>query len=609
MPEAISHRAARTGLYGAGLVGLYVVYGVLARRVTNVVDYSLATPEGFASWTGLWAPSLVTLACGWLLVGGWRRRPGSLDTQPRVFSVRAGVPMVATAAVACAWMAGVEVTFPLVCVALVGCAWSLDLLGRSVGGSASSPWWDRWSPWILVGLILVCTGWHAAEQVRLWRQFMLGYADVGFFVTELEHCLPWKDVGPGRFADTRLGYHAVWVFYLLAPFYSVVRSPVFLMVVGPLALNLAAVPFYQAARARTGSGAFGLLVAIAWLALPSVSRLPYANTYGFQSIYLAVPWIAGALCLGVQRRWVGSHACLLLAVLCEETVCGVALGWGVYLVMTGERRRDGFFIVVLSLSYLALCAGVVIPRFTPAAEYTRVGLFGSLGVGDVVARWGRPRVGLFLLALLAPLAPGLVRGWKVLVVALPTLMLVALLREEDYLNIKYWHQSSVLPVLFLAAVLGISRPGRESSPAGSGGTVRLGPAVALACSALCFHQVFGLSPLAQAHRFSANRADAPFQRLRQDAVAFVQDRFEPEGTTIVATERLAAHFTHYRMVYPARRLPSPAESGPACVLVFDRSDGWDPLVKSSRGDAFLERARAEGFASVCVLGPIVILAR
>ena len=79
---------------------------------------------------------------------------------------------------------------------------------------------DRYAPALLMIVILVSTVWHAAEQIRLWRNFMLGYADFGFFVTELEHCLPWKQVGAGRFADTRMGYHCIWMFYLLAPFYA-----------------------------------------------------------------------------------------------------------------------------------------------------------------------------------------------------------------------------------------------------------------------------------------------------------------------------------------------------------------------------------------------------
>jgi len=213
-------------------------------------------------------------------------------------------------------------------VALVCVGLATARLGRDVREPALRPTLERFAPWMVLLAITLWTAVHAAGQHRFWQHFMLGYGDFGFFTVELEQCLPWKEVGPQRFADTGMAYHFMPLFYLLAPLYALFRSPVFLMIVGPLCLSLPALPFYHLARKRTGSALIGLLVAAAWLLLPSVSRLPFANTYGFQAIYPALPFIALAITLAHLGRWRWSCVCLGLALLCKETVCGFGLGWG-----------------------------------------------------------------------------------------------------------------------------------------------------------------------------------------------------------------------------------------------------------------------------------------
>ncbi|MFH0982076.1 MAG: DUF2079 domain-containing protein [Planctomycetota bacterium] len=642
-----------------GLAAVFATFGALAQAVVNVVTYQVGPAEPVPSWwLGYWAPLCGVVAV--LLLAVWRAArptvpglaaPGESGQERCGTGIQAPAetqagslchnPLLVTVAVVATWLCGTSFTFLMVCLALAGFVWSIDRWGRDV---ALPPSWrlaDRYAPGVLALAVLVSTVWHTVEQVHLWRHFMLGYADFGFFTTELEHCLPWKDVGPERFSDTRMGYHCIWMFYALVPLYAVVRSPVFLMFVGPAALNLAAIPFYRLAKERTGSGTVAMLIGLAWLALPSVSRLPYANTYGFQSIYLAVPWLAGAFTLGVQGRWGWSHACLAAALLCEETVCSVAFGWGLYLVLWGGRRRDGLWIAGLALLYLAVCTGVVIPFFAGAAHYTRWALFGEVTAHNLIQHLLRPRVGLYLLALSIPLVPGLFRGAKVLVAAAPTLLLVILLQEEDYLNIKYWHQSSALPVLFLAATIGVTALGPRASrdPAGSpwqklwhrlpacvsaGAWMPvphrswplspearrglIGPALALWVGVLLFHQVMGASPLARSHQFSALRRAFPDDDRRRAAVSYVRAHFPPERTTVIATERLAAHFTDYRMVRPARAVPGQGPTGRACVWVVDREDRWDPVVRAQRMDVLLAEARAAGLTVIHEEGPVLILA-
>jgi len=499
-------------------------------------------------------------------------------------------------------------TFIGFCLALGGMGWALDRLGRDVPTASWFKRVDPVAPWLLLAAVVGSTLWHALMQVKFWEHFLLGYADFGFFTTELEHCLPWKDVGPARFSDTRMGYHCVPMFYALVPLYALMRSPVFLMVVGPLALNVAAVPFYRLARERTSSATLALFVALAWLALPSITRLPYSNTYGFQSIYLAVPWLAASLTLAMRGRWRASHLCLAAALLCEETVCGVAFGWGVYLMLWGGRRRDGVWISALSIGYLLVTTQVLIPHFAASSEYTRLMLFGDLTPAEVVRRLLRPRAAFLLLALIVPLLPGLWRGRRLLIAAAPTLFLVLVLQQDDYLNVKYWHQSSILPVLFVAVTMGVTGQVRGRPRVGPLTAPSVWPAVGMFLAVLVLHQWLGSSPLAQSNRVYAaeHRLQTPDPRMA--AVDYVRAHFRPETTTVVATERMAAHFIDYRMVRPAPEVRLADAKGSAHVLIVDRTDGWDKIVLERQLGFFLEEARNAGYVPVHTEGPVLILA-
>ncbi|MCO6436266.1 MAG: DUF2079 domain-containing protein [Phycisphaerae bacterium] len=648
---ATTSRALRIAIGFLTLAALGATLFAFRRVLMNPVNYEAEYVR--APWliTSLLIPALTVVAVTFL-AANFARRPKegvSVEVADRRHTAYETwlrlICAVGAFLVGAAWLYGEPPTFLTFCLVVTALAWCVRGLD---GVFPVLPLPERIAAWSLAGLIVLATVWHALEQAHFWEHFLLGYADFGFFTTELEHCLPWKDVGPERFADTRLGYHAVWMFYLLVPFYALLRSPLFLMFVGPLALNLAAVAFYTLGRDRSGSRLVGLIVAVGWLCLPSVTRLPYSNTYGFQSIYLAVPWLAFALSLGLRGRWFLSHVCLAAAVLCEETVCGVAFGWGLTLVLFTPRRRDGLIIMAVSVAYLALMAGWVIPAFAREAEYSRLQLFGDLPVSGLFERLTRARVLYYLLALMVPLLPGLVGGRRLIVAAIPTLLLVLLLQQRDYLNIKYWHQSSVLPVLYAAAVIGVTNrqyrgassgssresggpleimpdlegdAGARNAREGLSGTgegsipgltsisrrVDLAPPVALLVSIGLFHFVMGISPASQAQRIYEADSRLNSRDPRLDAVEWVRETFPDDQYGVIATERMAAHFTDYRMVWPAPRARLGAMPIPY-VVVLDRSDRWDKIVMEGETELFLHEAEVAGFHPVKVVGSVVVLA-
>lgn len=585
-----------------GLIGMVAAVAFLAKRMFNPVNYQLVDVAVKGQW---WTWVLPAGALGLLGRLAWLRIRnvcgGSL-------AVDAAPLLVAVVASAC-WISGIlgasasgSISFVLFCAMVTAVGVSAGRLGHRLERSESADRHGRVAPWILALTIAAATAWHVRQQVVFWQHFMLGYADFGLFVTELEHCLPYKPVGDLRFIDTRMGYHCIPVFYLLAPIYALVRSPVLLMLVGPLLLNLCAVPFYQLVRERTGDKVVALLVAMSWLILPSLSRLPYSNTYGFQSIYLAAPWLAWALCFASRGRWRASHLCLAGALLCEETVCGVALGWGVYLALFGGRRRDGVIIAAVSILYLVLCTTVIIPAFAASGTYTRVQLFGDINWATAAERLMRPRALLYLLALAAPLVVGWSKAVRLLVPAIPPLLLVLLL-DDDYLNIKYWHQTTILVVLFWATTSGVI--------AGLGYRVRVRAAArsaGLLIAVLLFHPWLAYSPFSQAGRMAAADPRMAAEDPRMSMVRGVRNSFAADDVVVIATERMAAHFTDFKMVYAAHDIDPARFADRPTLIIADRSDGWDELVQTKRLDLYLGQAADTGYRVVLDADPIIILA-
>lgn len=585
-----------------GLAGLAASLAFLSNRLINPVNYQLIELAVAGSWR-VWTLPIVALG----LLGGlaWLRIriqcAGSLavDAAPLL------VPVVASGC----WISGLlgpnadgGISFVLFCAMVAAAGVSAARIGQRLERFETVERYGWIAPWMLALAIAAVTAWHGRQQVVFWQHFMLGYADFGLFVTELEHCLPHKPVGDLRFVDTRMGYHCIPMFYGLAPVYALVRSPLLLMLVGPLLLNLCAVPFYQLARERTGDKFVALAVALAWLALPSLSRLPYSNTYGFQSIYLAAPWLAWALCFASRGRWRASHVCLAGAMLCEETVCGVALGWGVYLALFGGRRRDGLIIAAAAIAYLLLCTTFIIPAFAASGTYTRVRLFGDVGLASAAERLVRPRAFLYMLALAAPMAVGWSKAVRLLVPAIPPLVLVLLL-DDDYLNIKYWHQTTILVVLFWATTTGVI--------AGLGYRVRVRAAArsaGLLIAVLLFHPWLAYSPFSQAGRMAAADPRMAAEDPRMSMVRGVRNSFAADDVVVIATERMAAHFTDFKMVYSAHDIDPARFADRPTLIVADRSDGWDELVRTSRLDQYLGQAAAAGWRVVLDADPIVILA-
>jgi uncharacterized membrane protein len=460
---------------------------------------------------------------------------------------------------------------------------------------------------VLLSLILLigaATLFHTRIQINFFEHFMLGHSDIGHFTEELKNCLVGRGLRSDSFENTRLGWHFTPLLYVLAPGYALCRSPVYLMVCGPLLLHLPAIPIYFLARRRSGSVRVAWLFAVAWLVHPSLSRMVYANTYGFAWVYMSVPLLAFMLaaCLTGRRRM----ACLLLLLvwMCEETTTAVTFGLGLCLAIFTTHRKTGFLIAVGSLAYFMLCVQWFIPHSAASGRYERMDLFGDLGNSLVqvlgsafmrpdsfLKRLLRPECFYYILIVIVPMALLPLRGGRLALATVPTLLLILLLQNADLLSIKFWHQATILPVLFVAGTVGAAdtrNPGQWfngllrrvcGDPTASNAALLRGFAVAAVVCAGLGHYLYGFSPVSRAY---AVYVSDPFLQAPDARLPIVRHlRSEiPLDRTILATERLAAHFTDYRRLYTGRRVRS------ADFIVIDRADRWDTSGLPARSTQF-----------------------
>lgn len=476
----------------------------------------------------------------------------------------------------------------------------------------------------IVLFIVILTLIHTFIQINFYEHFMLGHADFGHFTEELKNAWSGRGLRCDSFENTRLGWHFVPLLYVLVPGYALWPSPYYLMAMGALLVHLAAIPAYFLARKLSGSVMVGWLFAFAWLLLPSNSRLIYSNTYGFQWIYITIPMLAIMVASGVMGRWKICMASAVIILLCKETAAAAVLGWGLYVLLFTTRRKTGALIMVGSILYFILCVKVFIPYFSASGQYERLDLLGELGqsFGDLArsiythpslffGRLARREVFYFLLMLLVPMAWLPLLGWRICVATLPSLLLILLLENTEWLSIKFWHQATVLPVLFFAGIAamknindqesrlskwfctftGLRKPNREN--------IFLGMGLAALFCAAWGHYFYGFSPMSKSYEVYASagflhRVDPRFDTVQQ------LRREIPRNKTILATERLAAHFIDYHRLYTGQRMQQ------ADFIIIDQADRWDQSGLPQKFELF---HRDENYQSYGEFGSIIVFQR
>jgi uncharacterized membrane protein len=596
-----------------GLLGAPLAWWAVQPFQVNIIQYQLQRAEGDPVWSVL-AFSLAVFLSPFVIAFLASRIPA--NGQRAITFLVFCAPMLLSLPLGCVAFSSKVPPFLFLLLAIFGAGTTAYFAGLQLRNQRGGL--HRLALFSIVAVIGLWTVVHVQIQLNFYNHFMLGHADIGHFTEELKNALAGRGLRSDSFDNTRLGWHFVPLMFVLVPGYALWPSITYLMTLGPLVLHLGALPVFWLVRRRTDCVLTAWLCALAWLLLPSLSRLVYSNTYGFAWLYTSVPVLCLVLGGVVLQRWKLCWVLVGVLLLSRETHTAITLGIGTYLALFTVRRRAGILIMAISVAYALLCAEFIIPYFAKAGRYERLDMFGDLGAsvgalaisaftkpGVFFGRLIRPQSINFLLLILSTIYFLPMRGWRLALAALPSLLVHLLLQGTDWISIKFWHHAMVLPILFFAALSLLTRRNEVTSYQSTIAHAEvprqrnLGIALALVICAAWGHYFFGFSPLSKSYEAYARDSFLQNPDPRLDAVNRLRGEL-PRDRTVLATERLAAHFIDYKRLYTGRR-PRRAD-----FIVLDRSDQWDTSGLPSRAQEFASNGEYDVFAEE---GPIIVFAR
>lgn len=625
--EAVPRDRGSAFTCACGLVGVGATLagGWTFRNVQfNVVRYSTSLTAAF-DYLGASAFALGLLIV--LFIVAWRSDPSGSMGRRVLCALSLLAPLALNAPLVYCAIAGAAPPFILSLAWISTMGWSAWRVGQ---GWVSPKFMgtDGASLGVALGVTIAClviaaTVVHTRLQIAFFEHFMLGHADFGHYLEELKNALAGRGLRCDSFANTRLGWHFSPSLFVMAPFYRLWPSPILLMVCSALLLHVGALPVYFISRRLSGSAWAAFFFAVAWLLHPSISRMVYSSTYGFQWVYVAIPLTLCAFGALWSSRWLTFGLLVAAILLVQETTAAAVFGIGLSMLLFAPLRGKGYVVTGVSIVFFVLCVGWVIPAFAASGRYERMDLFGQLGgsfgelvgtalrhPGEFLARWSRPEGWSLLVVLLSALAFLPIRQWRITLAAAPSLVLVFLLDNRDWLSIKFWHQAAAVPIFFCAAMKSLTARGavREGGsmygaplvrPVGDHRRRCVSIGLAIVVSSAWSHCFYGFSPLSKS--FEVFAADANLQKPdpRLEIVQRLRGEI-PRDWTILATERLAAHFTDYKRLYTGRRWRETH-----CVVI-DRSDTWDTSGLAGRVDEF---TRNGNYRVQSEIGSIIVFVR
>jgi len=265
--------------------------------------------------------------------------------------------------------------------------------------------------------------------------------------------------------------------FVLLPFYAIKPATATLLLLQTLAAAAGAVAIYLLARDMIpGRSLPALLFAVGFLAyLP----LQNVNTYEVQPRLFAATFLLFAFWFLTRRNTVGYWVCLVFALLSRIDTALVIAALGVYgLLAAGQYRLNrqqrlwfGGLPLVVGLGYWSLAVFLIVPAIAGGAQFSYLQNYDWLGAsapeigrtlathpGDVLRVVLGADRGRYVWTLLYPLALLPLLAPRVLVVALPPLLLNLLAGPNYAYQRDIFHQYSALitPWLWVAAVVAVA---------------------------------------------------------------------------------------------------------------------------------------------------------
>lgn len=234
--------------------------------------------------------------------------------------------------------------------------------------SASSQKGQLRIAWALSLLFLVLFVWQVGSHalMRYWAYhadaFDLGNMDQAVWNSLHGHPFRFTNVGlDWHGPPTRLGIHVEPILLLVAPLYLLHSGPETLILLQTVALALGSIPLFLLSLRRLP--ALPLLAAAFVAAYLLAPELLGEAIWDFHPVALATPLMLLAVWSVDAHRYRWFIAAAVLAAMTKEDVALALIPLGVYVAVWQRRPRLGIAMIALSLAWVAVCFGIILPHF------------------------------------------------------------------------------------------------------------------------------------------------------------------------------------------------------------------------------------------------------
>lgn len=266
----------------------------------------------------------------------------------------------------------VDVAFVVACEALLRLsqrAWlratPLPMSSPSQTASPFGPSWlrERLPPLLVAVGVVAYAGYMSHFALLNHREFNTSAFDLGIYDNQFWQALhghPFRSSPVLRLEGnwSVLKTHAELGMYALLPLYALHPHAETLLVLQSCALASGAVPIYRFAARRLSSRPIGSVLALAYLLYPAVHG---ANLYDFHFQPIAAACVLWAIDLLDDGRRVAFWILFGLGLSCREDISLMFFAYGAFLVVSGQRPRDGLLMGAIAIVYFAVVKFIVMP--------------------------------------------------------------------------------------------------------------------------------------------------------------------------------------------------------------------------------------------------------
>ena len=377
-----------------------------------------------------------------------------------------------------------------------------------------------------------------------------------------------------------LGDHFFPVLVLFAPLYWLVPRPETLIVAQAVLFAASIVPVYLFTRDRLARGP-ALAMAVAYGCFWGLQR---AAAFDVHETAFATLAIATAILAMDRRKWTLFWITAASMIFIKEDLIPLLGGFGVYLILQGERRKGGI-LIASSVAAFVLVIGFIIPAFSDAGSYGYVSAYGDL----LTRPWLIP---LRLVTPVTKLETAMLwfAPFAFVSLASPLALLVVPIALTRFLSVNpiHWgtvfHYSAPLaPILAMAAADGLARLGGPQGPALRVRAKWFTPAVAGACVVLSAF-IPGRQPLWRVFAPGHDRVNDT-ERIGRTVIAMV-----PDDASVVAQAAVVPHLSGRDEMYVLDAAAPEADY----VVMSDDLSPW-PAASVEELRMLVENRRTRGY--------------